>query len=90
MRIVPILVALVLVLLAPLPSRADEPPDKDASKKQVSSAEIDRLIQQLGDAKFTRRMQARKQLEDRLGPSEAADVRQNMETVLQQAIKVER
>jgi tetratricopeptide (TPR) repeat protein len=32
----------------------------------------------------------RKQLEDRLGPSEAADVRQNMETVLQQAIKVER
>jgi len=32
----------------------------------------------------------RKQLEDRLGASEAADIRQNMEAVLQEAMKVER
>jgi hypothetical protein len=32
----------------------------------------------------------RKQLEDRLGPSQAADIRQNMETLLQEAMKVQR
>jgi WD40 repeat protein len=56
-----ILFAAALVCAAPL--RADEPASKPKEGKKVSNQEIERLVNQLGNEKFTKRTEAKKQLE---------------------------
>jgi WD40 repeat protein len=65
MRYLPFALAFFLLSGLAALSRADEQPGKDQATegKKATTAEINRLVEQLGDDNFAKRTQARKQLE---------------------------
>jgi WD40 repeat protein len=65
MRFIHVTLALLLIMAGKAAAKADEPAGSTDSRqvKTASKEEIDRLVKRLGDDQFTRRLQAKKDLE---------------------------